>query len=114
VKQMTDDPATEKPGSTENRDEPAMAGYVVCKVFCHDAPACLARFGLSSQGGCTSACCGVPPCQRAARSPEGWVSSSSRSFTRTLVGASGMIFAVTPANYTILAERRFLMQAGVR
>src|SRR5438067_353490 len=47
-----DDPATEKPGSAENRDEPAMAGCVVCKVFCHDAQACLpARFGLSSQGG---------------------------------------------------------------
>ena len=52
VKQMTDDPATEKPGSAENCDEPAMAGWAVCKVFCHDAQACLpGRFGLSSQGG---------------------------------------------------------------
>src|SRR5205814_3405421 len=75
VKQMTDDPATEKPGSAENRYEPAMAGCVVFKVFCQDAQACLpARFGHSRRAG-TSACCGVPPCQRAARSPEGWVSS---------------------------------------
>jgi hypothetical protein len=45
VKQMTDDPATEKPGSAENRDEPAMAGCVVSKVFCHGGQACLpARF----------------------------------------------------------------------
>jgi hypothetical protein len=35
VKQMSDDPATEKPGSAENRDEPAMAGCAVCRVFCH-------------------------------------------------------------------------------
>ena len=41
VKQMMDDPATEKPGSAENRYEPAMAGCVVFKVFCQDAQACL-------------------------------------------------------------------------
>ena len=35
VKQMSDDPATEKTGSAENRDEPAMAGCAVCEVFCH-------------------------------------------------------------------------------
>jgi hypothetical protein len=35
VKQMSDDPATEKTGSAENRDEPAMAGCAVGKVFCH-------------------------------------------------------------------------------
>jgi hypothetical protein len=36
-----DDPATEKAGSTENRDEPAMAGCAVGKVFCHGRqPAC--------------------------------------------------------------------------
>src|SRR6266481_1191532 len=53
VKQMTDDPATEKPGSAENRDEPAMAGCAVCKVFCHSRrPACLpAPFEHSRQGG---------------------------------------------------------------
>jgi len=31
VKQTSDDPATEKPGSPENRDQPAIA----CKLFCH-------------------------------------------------------------------------------
>jgi hypothetical protein len=35
VKQMSDDPATEKTGSAENRDEPAIAGCAVCEVFCH-------------------------------------------------------------------------------
>src|SRR5258708_27406954 len=41
VKQMSDDPATEKTGSTENRDEPAMAGCAVGKVFCPGPqPAC--------------------------------------------------------------------------
>ena len=35
VKQMSDDPPTEKAASAENRDEPAMVGCAVCKVFCH-------------------------------------------------------------------------------
>jgi hypothetical protein len=53
IEQMTDDPATEKPGSTENRDEPAMADCAVCMVFCHGGqPACLpARFEQSRPGG---------------------------------------------------------------
>jgi hypothetical protein len=34
VDQMPDDPATEKTGSAENRDEPAMANGAVCYVFC--------------------------------------------------------------------------------
>src|SRR6266481_7601822 len=38
---MSDDPATEATGSAENRDEPAMAGCAVGKVFCHGRqPAC--------------------------------------------------------------------------
>src|SRR6267378_2687686 len=38
---MSDDPATEKTGAAENRDEPAMAGCAVGKVFCHGRqPAC--------------------------------------------------------------------------
>jgi hypothetical protein len=41
VKQMSDDPATEKPGSAGNCDEPAMAGCAVFRVFCHGRqPAC--------------------------------------------------------------------------
>jgi hypothetical protein len=35
VKQMSDDPPTEKAASAENRDEPAMVGCAVCEVFCH-------------------------------------------------------------------------------
>ena len=37
-------------------------------------PAFRLDLGHSRRAG-TSACCGVPPCQRAARSPEGWVSN---------------------------------------
>jgi hypothetical protein len=41
VKQMSDDPATEKTGSAENRNEPSMAGCAVCEVFRHGRqPAC--------------------------------------------------------------------------
>src|SRR6516162_3577624 len=53
VKQMSDDPPTEKAASAENRDEPTMAGCALCKVFCHGhQPAYpLARFEHSQQTG---------------------------------------------------------------
>jgi hypothetical protein len=76
VKQMSDDPATEKPGSAENRDEPAMAGCPVCRVFCHGRQlACPpARFESSVPHEAERlhlSMLGRPSCQRASRSARG-------------------------------------------
>jgi hypothetical protein len=70
VEQMSDDPAPEKTGAAENRDQSAMARYAVNTInFRHDQPPTCppTRFEHSPQRrcGCFSACSGVSPCQQA-------------------------------------------------
>ena len=74
VKQMSDDPPTEKAASAENRDEPAMVGCAVCEVFCHGHEPATPWHDFSIPGNRTagiSASSRGLPCQRAARIASG-------------------------------------------